>query len=151
MIVTRSRRGPPGTRISRPTYGSFQRERVRHAARVALDGPVRANAAPAYAIEAPHVEREDALDERRVLAAQVRAARQNQLVGRFLTQNPAESITNSWRGESPLSCVMAKNGMPWNETFLMPGCASKIASNSRWPLSWARKPHRRAGEELPEV
>ena len=28
------------------------------------------------------------------------------------TQKPAESITNSRRGESPGSCVMAKNGMP---------------------------------------
>jgi hypothetical protein len=43
----------------------------------------------------------DAFDERGALAAKVRAPREKHLVGASWTQNPAESMTNSRRGERP--------------------------------------------------
>jgi len=51
----------------------------------------------------------------------------NHSVSACCTQKPADEIVNSRRGESPLRCVMAKNGIPWKSTFRTPGPASKIA------------------------
>ena len=59
-------------------------QRVRHAARVALDRPGARERGAGIAHRRDHVERDDPLQQRRALAAQVRPAREDQLVGRLL-------------------------------------------------------------------
>ena len=65
------------------------------------------------------------------------------------TQNPADEIVNSFRGETG-SCVMAKNGMNPAETFRTGMCAERLVQDEVTRLVQS-EPKRSTGEELHDI
>ncbi len=131
---------PPAREPSRRSTARRCATDIGHAARVALGGPGARERRDGIHRRCADVEGEDALRERRTLVAQTRTPRQKPLVGRLLHPEARAEIANSCRGGRSERCVIAKNGIPWNSTRLIPGSASKMTSKMRWPLSWAANP-----------
>ena len=84
-------------------------------------GPVFANAAPAYAADASTLNANTPLASGACSDRRFGRRCSNTSFSTFCTQNPAEEMVNSFQGRSPLGWVIAKNGIPWNSTFLISG------------------------------